>query len=99
MPSCTFERLHDRRLAVCGVVFVLRVHNLNLHNHKEAMGDKELTLYPFWRALPDDSNSGTPRQWGVCFNKGNNHFLRQNEEVFCWLHILRYWNQQPIEWL
>jgi hypothetical protein len=82
MPSCTSERLHGRRLAVCGVVFVLPVHNLNSHNHEEAMGDDEPIPYPFWGAFLDDSNSGTPRQRGVCVNKCNNHSLRQCEQVF-----------------
>jgi hypothetical protein len=48
MPSCTSERLHGRRLALCGVVFVIQVHNLNSYNHEEAMRDDEFTPYPFW---------------------------------------------------
>jgi hypothetical protein len=99
MPNCTSEHLHGRRLAVCGVVFVLRVHNLNSQNHEEALRDDEPTPYPFRRALLDDSNSDTPKQQGVCVNKGNNHSLRQSEAFLRSLHILRYWGRRPAEWL
>ena len=66
MPNCTSEHLHGRKLAVCGVVFVLRVHNLNSHNHEEAMRDDEPTPYPAWGALLDDSNSGTQATGSLC---------------------------------